>query len=88
LFHLSTKGARATPVVEGTIYRLEERMLINAGSVGQPRDGDPRAAYAVLDTDAGTVTFYRASYQVDETQRRIHQRGLPEMFADRLAFGI
>ena len=53
-----------------------------------PGDGDPRAAYAVLDTDVGTVTFYRAPYQVDETQRRIHARGLPEMFADRLAFGI
>jgi predicted phosphodiesterase len=87
-FHLSPKGAKATHVLEGTIYVLEERTLINAGSVGQPRDGDPRAAYAVLDTDAGTVTFYRASYQVAETQRRIHQRGLPEMFADRLAFGI
>jgi len=87
-FHLSPKGARATHVVQGTIYPLEERTLINAGSVGQPRDGDPRAAFAVLDTDAGTVTFYRASYQVDETQRRIHARGLPEMFADRLAFGI
>ena len=62
--------------------------LLNPGSVGQPRDGDPRAAYAVIDTDAGTVTFYRASYRVDETQRRIRARGLPEMFADRLAFGV
>jgi diadenosine tetraphosphatase ApaH/serine/threonine PP2A family protein phosphatase len=74
--------------VEAKVYRLQERTLINAGSVGQPRDGDPRAAYAVLETAAGTVTFYRSSYQVDETQRRIHARGLPEMFADRLAFGI
>jgi predicted phosphodiesterase len=87
-FHLAAGGAKATHVVEGTAYRLEERSLINAGSVGQPRDGDPRAAYAVLDTDAGTVTFYRSSYEVDETQRRIHARGLPEMFADRLAFGV
>lgn len=88
LFHLTAKGTRAEHVVEGTNYLLKERTLINAGSVGQPRDGDPRAAYAVIDTDAGTATFYRASYQVDETQRRIHRRGLPEMFADRLAFGI
>jgi len=87
-FHLAANGANATHVREGATYPLEERTLINAGSVGQPRDGDPRAAYAVLDTDAGTVTFYRAPYQVDETQRRIHARGLPEMFADRLAFGI
>jgi predicted phosphodiesterase len=87
-FHLAADGAKATHVVEGTVYRFEERSLINAGSVGQPRDGDPRAAYAVLDTDAGTVTFYRSSYRVDETQRRIRARGLPEMFADRLAFGV
>ncbi|MDP9251376.1 MAG: metallophosphatase family protein [Chloroflexota bacterium] len=88
LFQLSADGAKAVHVVAGTAYQLEERTLINAGSVGQPRDGDARAAYAVLDTDAGTVTFYRASYQVDETQRRIRARGLPEMFADRLAFGV
>jgi predicted phosphodiesterase len=88
LFHLTAKGAKATHVVEGTAYGLNERTLINPGSVGQPRDGDPRAAYAVLDTDAGTATFYRSSYRVDETQRRIRARGLPEMFADRLAFGV
>ena len=87
-FHLAADGTKATHVVEGTVYRLEERSLVNAGSVGQPRDGDPRAAYAVLDTDAGTVTFYRSSYRVHETQRRIHARGLPEMFADRLALGV
>jgi predicted phosphodiesterase len=88
LFHLTGGGAKASHVVAGTTYPLAERTLVNAGSVGQPRDGDPRAAYAVLDTDAGTVTFYRSSYRVDETQRRIYARGLPEMFADRLAFGV
>lgn len=87
-FHLTAGGAKATHVVEGTAYGLEERTLINAGSVGQPRDGDPRSAYAVLDTEAGTVTFYRSSYRVHETQRRIRARGLPEMFADRLALGV
>jgi predicted phosphodiesterase len=87
-FHLGADGARAMHVVEGEVYHLEERTLINAGSVGQPRDGDPRASYAVLDTEAGTATFYRASYRIDETQRRIRARGLPEMFADRLAFGV
>ena len=66
----------------------EGQWLLNPGSVGQPRDGDPRAAYAVIDTEGGTVTFYRASYRIDETQRRIRARGLPEMFADRLAFGV
>jgi diadenosine tetraphosphatase ApaH/serine/threonine PP2A family protein phosphatase len=69
-------------------HQLERRTLLNPGSVGQPRDGDPRASYAILDTEAGTATFYRASYRIDETQRRIRARGLPEMFADRLAFGL
>ena len=88
LFREFPTGVRLIQPKEEQIYELNDRTLINAGSVGQPRDGDPRAAYAVLDTAAGTVTFYRSPYQVDETQRRIHARGLPEMFADRLAFGV
>ena len=88
LFRLAGNTVKSTHITEGTAYRLEERTLINAGSVGQPRDGDPRASFAVLDTEAGTATFYRASYRIDETQRRIRDRGLPEMFADRLAFGV
>jgi diadenosine tetraphosphatase ApaH/serine/threonine PP2A family protein phosphatase len=88
LYRLAGDNARATSITEGTAYRLEERTMINAGSVGQPRDGDPRASFAVLDTENGTATFYRASYRIDETQRRIRMRGLPEMFAERLAFGV
>ncbi len=88
LFRLVAAGVTAVRIEAETPYPLDERTLVNAGSVGQPRDGDPRAAYAIVDTKAGTVTFYRASYRVDETQRRIRARGLPEMFADRLAFGV
>jgi diadenosine tetraphosphatase ApaH/serine/threonine PP2A family protein phosphatase len=72
----------------GVSHALTPRAMLNPGSVGQPRDGDPRAAYAVLDTEEGTATFYRASYPIDEAQRRIRARGLPEMFAERLAFGL
>jgi diadenosine tetraphosphatase ApaH/serine/threonine PP2A family protein phosphatase len=75
------------PKVDGT-YELGAHCLINPGSVGQPRDGDPRAAYAILDTTAGTATFYRSSYDVAEAQKRIRARGLPEIFADRLAVGV
>ena len=88
LYQLAGDHARGTHISEGTAYRLEDRTMINAGSVGQPRDGDPRASFAVLDTEYGTATFYRASYRIDETQRRIRARGLPEMFAERLAFGV
>jgi diadenosine tetraphosphatase ApaH/serine/threonine PP2A family protein phosphatase len=80
-------GVITRPVPESP-HQLRSRMLLNPGSVGQPRDGDARASYAILDTEAGTATFYRASYRIDETQRRIHARGLPEMFADRLALGV
>ena len=67
---------------------LEEaaRYLINPGSVGQPRDGDPRAAFAVYD-DAGTFLFRRVEYDVAEAQRRIAAAGLPQSLANRLAIG-
>jgi len=70
------------------IFRSGDRMLANPGSVGQPRDGDPRAAYALLDTDTHAVTLARAAYDVAETQRRIRARGLPHFLADRLALGF
>jgi len=79
---------RAIDVREGLPHPLASRAMLNPGSVGQPRDGDPRAAYAMLDTQAGTATFYRASYAIDEAQRRIRARGLPEMFAERLSLGL
>lgn len=60
--------------------------LINAGSVGQPRDGDPRAAFALYDTD-GTITFRRVEYNIAEAQRRISAAGLPQSLANRLAIG-
>ena len=88
LFRLAGDDATATHITEATAYRLEGQVMINSGSVGQPRDGDPRASFAVLETESGTATFYRASYRIDETQRRIRARGLPEMFAERLAFGV
>lgn len=65
----------------------EGRALINPGSVGQPRDGDPRAAYALLDVASGAVRFERVEYDVALTQRRIRERGLPTFLADRLAAG-
>ena len=81
-------GVRSVRPKAEASFSLESRCLINPGSVGQPRDGDPRAAYAVLDTSSGTVTFHRSSYPVANAQRRIRDRGLPEMFAERLALGV
>ncbi len=61
--------------------------LINVGSVGQPRDGDPRAAYGILDTDRGTIRMRRIEYDVPAAQARIIEEGLPQWLAHRLAKG-
>ena len=88
LFKAEPGGMKAIRPKAGTRYELGTTSLVNPGSVGQPHDGARRAAYAVLDTAAGTATFHRASYDVDEAGRRIRARGLPEIFADRLAVGV
>ena len=64
------------------------RWLLNPGSVGQPRDGDPRAAYVVLDFDNNRARFHRVQYPVERTQEEIFDAGLPETLAGRLAFGM
>jgi len=61
--------------------------LINPGSVGQPRDGDPRAAYGVYDAQAQAVEIYRTQYPVELAQARIRAAGLPEALAQRLMIG-
>ncbi len=63
------------------------RLIVNVGSVGQPRDGDWRAGYGVLDEEAGTITCYRVEYPVERAQARIREAGLPEALARRLAVG-
>jgi diadenosine tetraphosphatase ApaH/serine/threonine PP2A family protein phosphatase len=63
------------------------RYLLNPGSVGQPRDGDPRASFAVIDTDTRHASIHRVSYDVAAAQRKIRQAGLPGFLADRLAVG-
>jgi diadenosine tetraphosphatase ApaH/serine/threonine PP2A family protein phosphatase len=64
------------------------RALLNPGSVGQPRDGDPRAAYLLLDLDAQQASFRRVEYDVEQTQREMREAGLPEMLAARLQLGL
>jgi len=64
------------------------RSLINPGSVGQPRDGDPRASAMVLDTDAGTVEWRRVEYDIAAVQRLMRAAGLPARLARRLELGL
>ncbi len=87
LYRVDADRASSVDTGNDVPLQLSGRCLVNPGSVGQPRDGDPRAAYAILDTVATTVTFRRATYDVRETQRRIRARGLPDLLADRLASG-
>jgi diadenosine tetraphosphatase ApaH/serine/threonine PP2A family protein phosphatase len=63
------------------------RAIVNVGSVGQPRDGDPRASYGLLDTDESRVEIRRIAYDVDACARKILAAGLPPSNAQRLAFG-
>jgi len=65
----------------------EGRWLLNPGSVGQPRDGDPRAAWLVLDTDAWTASYHRVEYPVDVAANAIVKAGLPRQLAERLFVG-
>jgi len=64
------------------------RWLLNPGSVGQPRDGDPRAAWLLIDVEAGRAAFRRVPYPIEETQAAIRAQGLPEALASRLALGV
>ena len=65
----------------------ERRFLLNPGSVGQPRDGDPRAAFLLLDLDARRAEFHRVGYPIEQTQREIADAGLPAILGQRLAHG-
>ncbi len=67
--------------------QFDEGVVMNPGSVGQPRDGDPRAAYAVLDLDARTVTEHRVSYDVESVVSAVRDTGLPEQIGTRLRNG-
>jgi diadenosine tetraphosphatase ApaH/serine/threonine PP2A family protein phosphatase len=63
------------------------KLIINPGSVGQPRDGDPRASYILYDSDANTVCLRRVSYDIEITQRRMEFEGLPAFLISRLTYG-
>jgi diadenosine tetraphosphatase ApaH/serine/threonine PP2A family protein phosphatase len=64
-----------------------QRFIVNPGGVGQPRDGNPMAAYAIVATEPLTASFHRVGYAIVETQQAIEDAGLPKPLADRLALG-
>ena len=77
-------GGKATT---DAVVPLRGRQLLNPGSVGQPRDRDPRAAWLLLDLEAQTATFRRTTYDIERTQLEIRDAGLPGRLADRLSYG-
>jgi len=70
-------------------FRLEPgvRYLVNPGSIGQPRDGNPLASFAMFDSETRSVSVYRVPYKLERAQRKIIEAGLPRPLADRLALG-
>ena len=74
---------------DGSQMHLDERRcILNPGSVGQPRDGDPRACAMILDTTAGAVEWRRVAYPVERTQARMRRAGLPDRLVSRLQQGL
>jgi diadenosine tetraphosphatase ApaH/serine/threonine PP2A family protein phosphatase len=86
-FRLSTTTL-ATAEAGVALELADDRWLLNPGSVGQPRDGDPRAAWLLLDLGARRAEFRRVEYDVAATQAEIRERGLPEALAARLEHGV
>lgn len=72
---------------EALVRRSGQRLLFNPGSVGQPRDGDPRAAFARYDSEQGRMTLFRVAYDFGPTIRKMNEAGLPGLLSRRLAAG-
>jgi diadenosine tetraphosphatase ApaH/serine/threonine PP2A family protein phosphatase len=77
---------RAAP--EDTLELRGRRALVNPGSVGQPRDGDPTASYLILDPEAGRISWHRVRYDIESVQRAMRAAGLPTSLSARLAVGL
>ena len=91
-YRLVDGNVDAVPGLPGEVMQIgSERVLLNPGSVGQPRDGLPDAAYAILELndadDGGTMTFHRVRYEIDRTQRLMQEIGLPARLVERLRYG-
>jgi predicted phosphodiesterase len=78
----------SSPLAENVGLMLgKQQLLINPGAVGQPRDGDPRASYALYDTESNSIKLYRVPYDIDATQRKMMKYGLPMRLVARLSHG-
>jgi predicted phosphodiesterase len=89
--HVPVAFIRDSVVRGGTYskFRVEpgRKYFVNVGAVGQPRDGNPKAAYVIYDMDEGSIELRRLEYDIASAQKKIREAGLPERLADRLAMG-
>jgi predicted phosphodiesterase len=89
VFRQEHGGVQTVNPEVGEIVQLDDRRtILNPGSVGQPRDGDPRASAMVLDTEALTATWMRVPYPIAETQAAMRSAGLPARLVERLSYGL
>jgi diadenosine tetraphosphatase ApaH/serine/threonine PP2A family protein phosphatase len=92
IFRLSSEGGEEVceampPASDGPLSLGPERLIINPGSVGQPRDGDPLASYLILDMEALTVEHHRVPYPIEKTQAKMLEHDLPPRLVVRLEYG-
>jgi predicted phosphodiesterase len=83
----SGDSVNRTLLQPGNVFTIESRCIFNPGSVGQPRDHDPRASYGILDPEEQTWEIHRVKYDVKKTQKAIEKAGLPEKLCRRLEEG-
>ena len=88
-FNKSNNQVNYTDFINGGYIEIlkNKRYIINCGSVGQPRDGNPDASYGIYDTEYKVIKIYRISYPIYLTQKKIINAGLPKILADRLSWG-
>lgn len=88
VFRWRVESAEIAPLAEGKLSLEEDaRFIINPGSVGQPRDGDPRASFMVFEPESGELEYIRVDYPVSVTQAKMSEAGLPQYLIERLSFG-
>ena len=85
---VARRGKAARAGTAKVAVRAGMRCLVNAGSVGQPRDGDPRAAYVIYDSREATVEIRRVPYDIEKARKKIYDAGLPAYLGDRLREGV
>src|SRR5205814_10529805 len=89
--HVAVAFIRDTVVKGGTYSKFKvdpaRKYFVNVGSVGQPRDNNPKSAYVVYDMNEGTIELRRLDYDIAAAQKKILDAGLPPRLAERLAFG-